>query len=94
MEIVNVIAVSTRKDQGWIRCAPIAGNGIWGDIGMHFDKSRFANIFTGSGIYQIDYVNKAGLGGTDLVVKNATQVISFTEVADEFLEENDNEKML
>lgn len=87
MEIVNVIAISTKKEQGWIRCAPIAGNGVWGDIGMHFDKSKFGNIFTGSGIYQVEYLNKAGLGGTDLVVTNATQVISFNEVADEFLEE-------
>lgn len=94
MEIVNVIAVSTRKEQGWIRCAPIIGNGIWGDIGMHFDKTKFERVFDGPGIYQVEYLNKAGLGGTDLVVTNATQVISFKEVADEFLEENDDEKML
>lgn len=94
MEIVNVIAVSTRKEQGWIRVAPIVGNGIWGDIGMHFSKEKFSGVFSGPGIYQVEYLNKAGLGGTDLVVTNATQIVSFSEVADEFLEENDNEKML
>lgn len=86
MEIINVIAVSTRKEQGWIRCAPINGN-VWSDIGMHFDKTKFESVFDGPGIYQVEYLNKAGLGGTDLVVTNATQVVSFNEVADE-LEEN------
>lgn len=94
MEIINVIAVSTRKEQGWIRCSPISGSGVWGDVGMHFDKNKFGSVFTGSGLYEVTFLNKAGLGGTDLVVTNATQVISFKEVADEFLEENDNEKML
>lgn len=87
MELINVIAVSTRKEQGWIRCAPISGSGVWGDVGMHFDKSKFGDTFTSSGIYQVEYINRAGLGGTDFVVTNATQVVSFNDVADE-LEEN------
>lgn len=88
MEIINVIAVSTKKEQGWIRCAPVEGQGVWSDIGMHFDKSKFGNVFTGSGIYQVEYLNKAGLGGTNLVVTNATQVVDFNEVAHECLEED------
>lgn len=92
MEIINVIAVSTKKERGWIKCAPISGNGVWSDSGMHFDKNRFD--FAGSGLYEVDYVNNASLGGTDLEITKATKIIDFVDVADEFLEGNDNEKML
>lgn len=88
MEIINVIAISTKKERGWIRCAPVAGNGVWGDVGMHFDKNKFGNVFIGSGIYQVDYVNNASLGGTNLEVTKATKVITFEDIAHEYLEEN------
>ena len=67
---------------------PVAGNAVWGDLGMHFDKNKFGNVFIGSGIYQVDYVNNASLGGTNLEVTKATKVITFEDIAHEYLEEN------
>lgn len=87
MEIINVIAVSTKKERGWIKCAPVSGNGVWQDVGMHFDKDKFD--FSGAGLYAVDYVNNASLGGTALEIIKATKIIDFVEVANESLGENE-----
>lgn len=82
MEIINVIAVSVKKEQGWIKCAPIEGSGVWQDSGMHFDKTKM--IFA-PGLYAVEYVNNASLGGTSLEVIKADKIIAFDEIASEYL---------
>lgn len=51
---VAVVAVSTKKEQGWIKCQTLGGKS-WNDLGMHFDKDKFASTFATPGLFEIEY---------------------------------------
>lgn len=79
-EIVTVLAVSTKKEKGWLKCAtPLRDS--WGDFGMHFDKAKFASLFIAPGLYEVDVVNNAGFGGNPAYeVVNASKIGTFAEI--------------
>lgn len=81
METVNVIAISKKKEKGWIKVAPITGNGVWSDIGMHFEREKFDSVFTEPGLYALTYRNTASLGATALEVEKAEKILLFSEYA-------------
>ncbi|HAV94294.1 hypothetical protein [Lactococcus lactis] len=78
---VAVVAVSTKKEQGWIKCQTLGGKS-WNDLGMHFDKVKFSDIFETAGIFEIEYssVTSIETGYTSYLVENATLIKSFTSI--------------
>ncbi|HEV4626063.1 TPA: hypothetical protein ACPYDW_000548 [Streptococcus pneumoniae] len=59
-ETVVVLAISTKKDRGWIKVSTL--NDCWSDLGMHFDKSKFGAVFSAPGLYEVEVVNNASFG--------------------------------
>ena len=59
-EIVVVLAISTKKERGWIKVSTL--NDCWSDLGMHFDKSKFGAVFSAPGLYEVEVVNNALFG--------------------------------
>ena len=80
-EVIAVLAISQKKDMGWLKLASIDGR-AWGDLGAHFDKAKFGAIFTAPGLYKISYVNNAGLDDQNakFAVTGAEKVGSFEEL--------------
>ena len=54
---VLVLGVSAKKEQGWVRFIPINGRWSWDDMGAHFDKGKYLNLFTAPGVYKLDLEN-------------------------------------
>ncbi|HEV9582016.1 TPA: hypothetical protein ACJXLA_001090 [Streptococcus pneumoniae] len=59
-EIVVVLAISTKKDRGWIRVS--TANNCWSDLGMHFDKSKFGAVFSALGLYEVEVIDNSSFG--------------------------------
>ena len=62
---VAVVAISQKreKEKGWLKLATLDGRS-WSDMGAHFDKEEFGELFCedGAGLYEIDFQNVAGFG--------------------------------
>ncbi|HEX1094596.1 TPA: hypothetical protein V1P93_000329 [Streptococcus pneumoniae] len=59
-ETVVVLAISTKKERGWIKVSTL--NDCWSDLGMHFDKSKFGAVFSALGLYEVEVINNASFG--------------------------------
>ena len=59
-ETIVVLAISTKKEKGWLKVATLRDS--WGDLGMHFDKLKFVNVFVAPGLYDVELANNAGFG--------------------------------
>ena len=59
-ETIVVLAISTKKEKGWLKVATVRDS--WGDLGMHFDKVKFSNVFVAPGLYDVEVANNAGFG--------------------------------
>lgn len=59
-ETVVVLAISTKKERGWIKVSTL--NDCWSDLGMHFDKSKFGAVFSAPGLYEVEVINNASFG--------------------------------
>lgn len=59
-ETVVVLAISTKKERGWIKVSTL--NDCWSDLGMHFDKSKFGAVFSAPGLYELEVINNASFG--------------------------------
>ncbi|HGS2345000.1 TPA: hypothetical protein ACL8TD_000333 [Streptococcus pneumoniae] len=57
-ETVVVLAISTKKERGWIKVSTL--NDCWSDLGMHFDKSKFGAVFSAPGLYEVIQSRKLG----------------------------------
>ncbi|EGO5181322.1 hypothetical protein H0S21_001222 [Enterococcus faecalis] len=79
-ETIAVLAISTKKEKGWLKVStPLRDS--WADLGMHFDKSKFANVFTAPGLYDVELVNNAQFGGNAAYeVVNAHKIGTFAEL--------------
>jgi hypothetical protein len=60
---VAVVAVSQKKDRGWVKVQTLDGKS-WSDMGAHFDKEEFGELFRedGAGLYEIEFKNVANFG--------------------------------
>lgn len=60
---VAVVAISQKKEKGWIKLATLDGKS-WNDMGAHFDKEEFGELFfeDGAGLYEIEFQNVANFG--------------------------------
>lgn len=80
-EVIVVLAISLKKERGWIKCAPAFKNS-WGDLGMHFDKAQFGGIFIAPGLYEVSVVNNASFGANPAYeVSEAKKIGTFEELA-------------
>lgn len=59
-ETIVVLAISTKKEKGWLKVATVRDS--WGDLGMHFDKVKFSNVFVAPGLYDVEVANNAWFG--------------------------------
>lgn len=59
-ETVVVLAISTKKERGWIKVSTL--NDCWSDLGMHFDKSKFGAVFSAPGLYEVEVINNSSFG--------------------------------
>lgn len=59
-ETIVVLAISTKKEKGWLKVATVRDS--WGDLGMHFDKVKFSNVFVAPGLYDVEVANNARFG--------------------------------
>lgn len=78
---VAVVAVSNKKQQGWIKCQTLGGKS-WNDLGMHFDKDKFASTFATPGLFEIEYSSLTSIetGYTSYLVENATLIKAFATI--------------
>lgn len=60
---VAVVAVSQKKDRGWVKVQTLDGKS-WSDMGAHFDKEEFGELFREdrAGLYEIQFKNVANFG--------------------------------
>ncbi|TVW55403.1 hypothetical protein AZJ83_04065 [Streptococcus pneumoniae] len=62
---VAVVAISQKKEKekGWIKVATLDGRS-WTDMGAHFDKEEFGELFCedGAGLYEIEFKNVGNFG--------------------------------
>lgn len=79
-ETICVLAISMKKEKGWLKVStPLRDS--WADLGMHFDKSKFGNIFIAPGLYDVELVNNAKFGGNAAYeVVNARKIGTFSEL--------------
>lgn len=79
-ETICVLAVSTKKEKGWLKVStPLRDS--WGDLGMHFSKEKFLNVFTAPGLYDVEVVNNAGFGqNAQYEVIQARKIGTFEEL--------------
>lgn len=79
-EIIAVLAISTKKEMGWLKVStPLRDS--WGDLGMHFNKVKFSNVFVAPGLYDVEVVNNAPFGGNaQYEVVNARKIGTFSEL--------------
>lgn len=80
-EIVVVLAISTKKERGWIRVSTVTD--CWSDLGMHFDKSKFGAVFSAPGLYEVEVVNNALFGqNAQYEVTQCRKIGSFAELVE------------
>lgn len=78
-EIVVVLAISTKKERGWIKVSTL--NDCWSDLGMHFDKSKFGAVFSAPGLYEVEVVNNALFGqNAQYEVNQVRKIATFKEL--------------
>ncbi|CFU95677.1 putative ICE protein [Streptococcus pneumoniae] len=78
-ETVVVLAISTKKEKGWLKIATLRDS--WGDLGMHFDKSKFGAVFSAPGLYEVEVVNNASFGqNAQYEVTQARKIGTFEEL--------------
>lgn len=75
---VAVLAVSTKKELGWVKLATLDGKS-WNDLGAKFNKE---NLVLVPGIYEMAFENVAkGLGATpQYLVKSAKEIVTFDNI--------------
>ncbi|HHG8095314.1 TPA: hypothetical protein ACPXVN_000501 [Streptococcus pneumoniae] len=80
-EIVVVLAISTKKERGWIRVSTVTD--CWSDLGMHFDKSKFGAVFSAPGLYEVEVVNNALFGqNAQYEVTQCRKIATFKELSE------------
>ena len=80
-EIVVVLAISTKKERGWIRVSTVTD--CWSDLGMHFDKSKFGAVFSAPGLYEVEVVNNALFGqNAQYEVTQCRKIGNFAELVE------------
>lgn len=78
-ETVVVLAISTKKERGWIKVSTL--NDCWSDLGMHFDKSKFGAVFSAPGLYEVEVINNASFGqNPQYEVIQSRKLGTFTEL--------------
>ncbi|CEO76058.1 Uncharacterised protein [Streptococcus pneumoniae] len=78
-ETVVVLAISTKKERGWIKVSTL--NNCWSDLGMHFDKSKFGAVFSAPGLYEVEVINNASFGqNAQYEVIQSRKLGTFTEL--------------
>lgn len=78
-ETIVVLAISTKKEKGWLKVATLRDS--WGDLGMHFDKLKFVNVFVAPGLYDVELANNAGFGqNPQYEVLQARKIGTFEEL--------------
>ncbi|HHA7834679.1 TPA: hypothetical protein ACOQCX_000619 [Streptococcus pneumoniae] len=78
-ETVVVLAISTKKERGWIKVSTL--NNCWSDLGMHFDKSKFGSVFSAPGLYEVEVINNASFGqNAQYEVIQSRKLGTFTEL--------------
>ena len=78
-ETVVVLAISTKKEKGWLKIATLRDS--WGDLGMHFDKTKFSSVFSAPGLYEFEVVNNAPFGqNAQYEVTQARKIGTFEEL--------------
>lgn len=78
-ETVVVLAISTKKEKGWLKIATLRDS--WGDLGMHFDKAKFSSVFSAPGLYEVEVVNNAPFGqNAQYEVTQARKIGTFEEL--------------
>ena len=78
-EPVVVLAISTKKEKGWLKIATLRDS--WGDLGMHFDKTKFSSVFSAPGLYEVEVVNNAPFGqNAQYEVTQARKIGTFEEL--------------
>lgn len=78
-ETVVVLAISTKKERGWIKVSTL--NDCWSDLGMHFDKSKFGAVFSAPGLYEVEVINNASFGqNAQYEVIQCRKLGTFTEL--------------
>ncbi|CEV89877.1 Uncharacterised protein [Streptococcus pneumoniae] len=80
-ETVVVLAISTKKERGWIKVSTL--NDCWSDLGMHFDKSKFGAVFSAPGLYEVEVINNASFGqNAQYEVTQCRKIGSFSELVE------------
>jgi len=80
-ETIVVLAISTKKEKGWLKCATAFTNS-WGDIGMRFDKALYSSIFIAPGLYEVTVINNAPFGtNPSYEVSDASRIGTFEDFA-------------
>ncbi|HES9555916.1 putative ICE protein [Streptococcus pneumoniae] len=80
-ETVVVLAISTKKERGWIKVSTL--NDCWSDLGMHFDKSKFGAVFSAPGLYEVEVINNASFGqNPQYEVTQCRKIGSFSELVE------------
>ncbi|MDG8358278.1 putative ICE protein [Streptococcus pneumoniae] len=80
-ETVVVLAISTKKQRGWIKVSTL--NDCWSNLGMHFDKSKFGAVFSAPGLYEVEVVNNASFGqNAQYEVTQCRKIGSFSELVE------------
>lgn len=78
-ETIVVLAISTKKEKGWLKIATLRDS--WGDLGMHFDKAKFSGVFSAPGLYEVEVVNNAPFGqNAQYEVTQARKIGTFEEL--------------
>ena len=78
-ETIVVLAISTKKEKGWLKIATLRDS--WGDLGMHFDKAKFSGIFSAPGLDEVEVVNNASFGqNAQYEVTQARKIGTFEEL--------------
>ncbi|MFR7040008.1 hypothetical protein ACLVV2_03535 [Streptococcus pneumoniae] len=81
-ETVVVLAISTKKERGWIKVSTL--NDCWSDLGMHFDKSKFGAVFSAPGLYEVEVINNASFGqNTQYEVIQSRKLGTFAELIEQ-----------
>lgn len=87
-ETIAVLAISNKKEKGWLKVAtPLKDS--WGDLGMHFNKSKFATVFVSPGLYDVEIIDNASFGqNSQYEVVNANRIATFSECIDQMKKKN------
>ncbi|MCT0023435.1 hypothetical protein ACLHLP_00625 [Weissella confusa] len=78
-EKIVVLAISNKKEQGWLKVATLKDS--WGDLGMHFNKEKFGSVFVAPGLYDVGITNNAAFGqNPQYDVVSAKRIGTFEEL--------------